>query len=42
MIGGDLNVVSGLGPREGGSRVVDEEAGKTKANGPLVQNVQSM
>ena len=30
MIGGDLNVVGGLGPREGGSRVVDEEAGKTK------------
>jgi hypothetical protein len=29
MIGGGLYVVSGLGPREAGSRVIDEEAGKT-------------
>jgi hypothetical protein len=34
MIGGGLHVVSGLGPREAGSRVIDGEAGKTN-KGPL-------
>jgi hypothetical protein len=29
MIGRGLYVVSGLGPRTGGSRVIDEEAGET-------------
>ena len=29
MIGGGLYGVSGLGPREAGSGVMDEEAGKT-------------